>query len=303
MPLLGQGFEQDVAAALGGSLRTDRWQAHGREARSLRPGTQTAAHRHRRGDVPIRCYRWLLSGPSGGHSQRADGELSEMASGETGNEALERQTAAAAAFMNAERFRDIRRLHTAREVAAQRGSIPQEYTVARDAAEAFHARLRELFEQRKSITTFGPYSPGQATAMKRRGIEGIYIGGWATSAKGSITEDPGPRSRQLSPEPGAGRGGARRARPAHGRQEPDLHPFADERGGAAGDPGDGLSTVHRRRRGHGPRRRTARAQPDPPLRRGGRARLPHRGPEARRQEVRPSGGQGARAAGTNRTSA
>ena len=115
-----------------------------------------------------------------------------MASGETGNEALERQTAAAAAFMNAERFRDIRRLHTAREVAAQRGSIPQEYTVARDAAEAFHARLRELFEQRKSITTFGPYSPGQATAMKRRGIEGIYIGGWATSAKGSITEDPGP---------------------------------------------------------------------------------------------------------------
>ena len=69
-----------------------------------------------------------------------------MASGETGNEALERQTAAAAAFMNAERFRDIRRLHTAREVAAQRGSIPQEYTVARDAAEAFHARLRELFD-------------------------------------------------------------------------------------------------------------------------------------------------------------
>ena len=28
--------------------------------------------------------------------------------------------------------------------------------------------------------------------MKRTGIEGIYLGGWATSAKGSITEDPGP---------------------------------------------------------------------------------------------------------------
>jgi len=96
------------------------------------------------------------------------------------------------AFMNAERFHGIRRLHTAREVAAQRGTIPQDYTVARDAAAAFHARLRELFDQRKSITTFGPYSPGQAVAMKRRGIEGIYLGGWATSAKGSITEDPGP---------------------------------------------------------------------------------------------------------------
>ena len=28
--------------------------------------------------------------------------------------------------------------------------------------------------------------------MKRLGIEGIYLGGWATSAKGSATEDPGP---------------------------------------------------------------------------------------------------------------
>ncbi len=28
--------------------------------------------------------------------------------------------------------------------------------------------------------------------MKRMGIEGIYLGGWATSAKGSVTEDPGP---------------------------------------------------------------------------------------------------------------
>jgi len=28
--------------------------------------------------------------------------------------------------------------------------------------------------------------------MKRMGIEGIYLGGWATSAKGSDTEDPGP---------------------------------------------------------------------------------------------------------------
>ncbi len=28
--------------------------------------------------------------------------------------------------------------------------------------------------------------------MKRAGIEGIYLGGWATSAKGSICEDPGP---------------------------------------------------------------------------------------------------------------
>ena len=49
-----------------------------------------------------------------------------------------------------------------------------------------------MFAQGRSITTFGPYSPGQAVVMKRMGIEGIYLGGWATSAKGSISEDPGP---------------------------------------------------------------------------------------------------------------
>ena len=90
------------------------------------------------------------------------------------------------------RFAGITRLYTARQVAEQRGTIPVDYTVARETAAAFYTRLRELFAEGKSITTFGPYSPGQAVAMKRCGIEGIYLGGWATSAKGSTTEDPGP---------------------------------------------------------------------------------------------------------------
>ncbi len=89
------------------------------------------------------------------------------------------------------RFAGITRLHTPRQVAEQRGTIAADHPVARNAAEEFHPRLRELFASRKSITTFGPYSPGQAVAMKRLGIEGIYLGGWATSAKGSGSEDPG----------------------------------------------------------------------------------------------------------------
>ena len=89
------------------------------------------------------------------------------------------------------RFRGIVRLYSPRQVAEQKGTFTNDYPVARQAAEAFYNRLRELFEVRKSITTFGPYSPGQAVAIKRAGIEGIYLGGWATSAKGSITEDPG----------------------------------------------------------------------------------------------------------------
>src|ERR1700759_314168 len=106
--------------------------------------------------------------------------------------AFERDVAATQQYQDSPRFDGITRLFSARQVVEQRGTIPSDYIVAREAAEAFYPRLRELFAQRKSITTFGPYSPGQAVTMKRMGIEGIYLGGWSTSAKGSISEDPGP---------------------------------------------------------------------------------------------------------------
>ena len=118
-----------------------------------------------------------------------------MAIIETDNEVqtpFEQDVAATQRYFDGSRFAGITRLYTARQVAEQRGTIPTDYTVARDAAAAFYDRLRELFASKKSVTTFGPYSPGQAVSMKRMGIEGIYLGGWATSAKGSTNEDPGP---------------------------------------------------------------------------------------------------------------
>src|SRR5271165_6367267 len=105
---------------------------------------------------------------------------------------FDQQVAAAMEWFASPRFEGIVRLYSPRQVAEQQGTIPGDYTVARKAAEEFYARLRELFEHRKQITTFGPYSPGQAVMMKRIGMEGIYLGGWATSAKGSLAEDPGP---------------------------------------------------------------------------------------------------------------
>jgi len=105
---------------------------------------------------------------------------------------FEEQVAEMKKWFESPRFKGIRRLYTPREVVEQRGTIRNEYTVARDTAAAFHARLRELFQTGKCMTSFGPYSPGEAVAMKRVGLEGIYIGGWATSAKGSADEDPGP---------------------------------------------------------------------------------------------------------------
>ena len=105
---------------------------------------------------------------------------------------FEQEVTATQQYIDSPRFEGIVRLYTARQVVEQRGTIPTEYTIARDAAAAFYERLRELFAEHRSITTFGPYSPGQAVTIKRMGIEGIYLGGWATSAKGSINEDPGP---------------------------------------------------------------------------------------------------------------
>jgi isocitrate lyase len=105
---------------------------------------------------------------------------------------FEREVRETQDWLDSPRFAGITRLYTAREVVEQRGTIRNDYTVARTAAEAFYDRLRQLFAVGKSITTFGPYSPGQAVVLKRLGIEGIYLGGWATSAKGSTEEDPGP---------------------------------------------------------------------------------------------------------------
>ena len=105
---------------------------------------------------------------------------------------FDQQVAAATEWFASPRFDGIVRLYSPRQVAEQQGTISGDYTVARQAAEEFYTRMRELFEQRKQMTTFGPYSPGQAVMMKRMGMEGIYLGGWATSARGSLAEDPGP---------------------------------------------------------------------------------------------------------------
>jgi isocitrate lyase len=105
---------------------------------------------------------------------------------------IESETGETARWFASPRFEGITRLYSARQVVEQQGTIPIDYTVARIAAEQFYDRLLHLFARREQITTFGPYSPGQAVALKRMGIEGIYLGGWATSAKGSAAEDPGP---------------------------------------------------------------------------------------------------------------
>ena len=125
--------------------------------------------------------------------------------------------------------------------------------MARTAAEGFYSRLRELFADGGQITTFGPYSPGQAVVMKRLGIEAIYLGGWATSAKGSQSEDPGPdlASYPLSQVPDEAAGLVRALLTAD-RNQHYLRAQMDEEQRAR-HPGGRLPAVHHRRRGHRPR--------------------------------------------------
>jgi isocitrate/methylisocitrate lyase len=95
------------------------------------------------------------------------------------------------AWFHGERFRDITRLHTPYEAVALRGSAPEDYTVARQAAVKLYDYLQRLFKEKKQETTYGPFSPTGAVRAVMEGIKVLYLGGWATSAKGSDSEDPG----------------------------------------------------------------------------------------------------------------
>ena len=57
---------------------------------------------------------------------------------------FEQDVAATQRYFDSPRFDGIIRLYSARQVVEQRGTIPTDYPIARQAAEALHRRLREL---------------------------------------------------------------------------------------------------------------------------------------------------------------
>src|SRR5688572_16340494 len=94
-------------------------------------------------------------------------------------------------WFRSERFGQITRLHTPFEVVSLRGSVHEDHTIARESASKMHDYLRRLFVEKKQETTYGPFSPTGAVRAVMEGIKVLYLGGWATSAKGSESEDPG----------------------------------------------------------------------------------------------------------------
>ncbi len=89
------------------------------------------------------------------------------------------------------RFRQITRLHTPYEVVALRGNGQEDYTVAKQAAVKMYDYLQRLFREKKQEITYGPFSPTGAVRAVMEGLKILYLSGWATSARGSDSEDPG----------------------------------------------------------------------------------------------------------------
>jgi isocitrate lyase len=95
------------------------------------------------------------------------------------------------AWFQSQRFEEITRLHTAFEVVALRGSTREDHTVARESAVKMYDYLQRLFREKRQEITYGPFSPTGAVRAVMEGIKVLYLGGWATSARGSDSEDPG----------------------------------------------------------------------------------------------------------------
>ena len=88
--------------------------------------------------------------------QSFDSEVVEQ----SGMDSFESEIDETASWFASPRFKGIIRLYSARQVVEQQGTLHRLHGRPKGRG-SFLPRLRELFE-RKSITTFGPYSPGQA---------------------------------------------------------------------------------------------------------------------------------------------
>ena len=86
--------------------------------------------------------------------------------------AFEREVDATRSWMAGERFAEIIRLYSPRNVVEQRGTIVTDYPVARIAADRLYARLRELFAAgagRHHLRAVQPRAGGGDEAGRHRG--------------------------------------------------------------------------------------------------------------------------------------
>ena len=80
------------------------------------------------------------------------------------------------------RWKNTKRTYSAEDVIRLRGSVHEEYTLARRGAE----RLRELLASHDAVTSLGALTGGQAVQQVRAGLKAIYLSGWQVAADANL---------------------------------------------------------------------------------------------------------------------
>jgi isocitrate lyase len=79
------------------------------------------------------------------------------------------------------RWRGVERTYTAEDVVRLRGTVREQYTLARRGAE----RLWELLTTTDYVHALGAITGNQAVQMVRAGLKAIYLSGWQVAADGN----------------------------------------------------------------------------------------------------------------------
>src|SRR5260370_2808212 len=80
------------------------------------------------------------------------------------------------------RWKDTARTYSAEDVVRLRGSIQEEYTLARRGAE----RLRKLLAEEDAVTALGALTGNQAVQQVKAGLKAIYLSGWQVAADANL---------------------------------------------------------------------------------------------------------------------
>ena len=80
------------------------------------------------------------------------------------------------------RWSDTERAYSAEDVVRLRGTVTEEFTLARHGAE----RLRKLLAEEDAVTALGALTGNQAVQQVRAGLQAIYLSGWQVAADANL---------------------------------------------------------------------------------------------------------------------
>ena len=80
------------------------------------------------------------------------------------------------------RWSDTKRTYSAEDVVRLRGSVTEEFTLARRGAE----RLRKLLAEEDAVAALGALTGNQAVQQVKAGLQAIYLSGWQVAADANL---------------------------------------------------------------------------------------------------------------------